>query len=256
MGRKKIDIDVEILQKKTDISVFSSNKPKISDLIRKRKFLIIGSPATNDYEVVKAFIDGGIDIVKLHLNMVHPVSKKKIGSFDEQKDKILSLVNEYPNILWGLVAGNILTNPKDFEEIDFLELSAYFDFIDLFYSSYTLHYLSMKIDKMVAIDRLLSESELRFLGKYKFFSIEAAIVPKNFYGLPLTLEDIINYRTLIELTDIPVFIPTQKLIKPSDIDFLYSIGAKGIVLGQVATSFNIETIKKTVNTFMKKINKL
>jgi len=242
-----MEIHVGEIDRKVNIG---TKKDKVSQVIKKKKFLIIGSPSTNDYSTVKAFLDGGINIIKLHLNMIHPVSKEKIYSYEKEKEKILKLVIDYPYVLWGLVPGNLLTNRQEFEEIDYSELEVFFDFIDLFYHSFTPHYLNCNLDKMVAIDRVLEKEQLEIFNKFKIFGIEASIVGKENYGLPLTLEDLLNYKSLVEKTDIPVFIPTQKKILPSDLPTLYSIGAKGLVLGQISTSFDVEQIKKTVDKFM------
>ncbi|MCS7244323.1 MAG: hypothetical protein RMJ36_06290 [Candidatus Calescibacterium sp.] len=245
-----LKIDIRIDGEKERSVLIDNKKDKISHLIKKKKFLIIASPATNDYEVVSSFVDAGVEIVKLHLNITHPVSKKKIGSYEREKENILKLVIDYPNVVWGIVPGNILTDRDSFEEIEYSQLEAFFDFIDLFYYSYTPHYLNSSLNKMVAVDRVLSKEELQELNRYKFFGIEASVVDKDFYGFPLTLKDITDYRRLIENTDIPVFIPTQKRIIPSDVSMLYSIGAKGIVLGQISTSFNIDSIKKITTQFL------
>lgn len=242
-----IEIHVDKIDRKVNVT---TKKDKVSQVIKKKKFLIIGSPATNDYSTVKAFLDGGVKIIKLHLNMTHPVSKEKIYSYEKEKEKILKLVIDYTDVLWGLVPGNLLANRQEFEEIEYSELEAFFDFIDLFYHSFTPHYLNCNLDKMVAIDKVLEKEQLEIFNKFKIFGIEASIVSKENYGLPLTLEDLINYKSLIEKTDIPVFIPTQKKILPSDIPTIYSIGAKGLVLGQISTSFDVEQIKKTVDKFM------
>lgn len=244
-----IKINLPDLNERKLANTSISRKDRLQNLMKK-KFVIIGSPSTNDPEVVKAFIEEGIEAIKLHLNMTHPVSHKKMGSYENEKQKILSLVVQYPSVVWGIVPGNLLTDKESFQEIDYSELEAFFDFIDLFYHSYTSHYLLSGLEKIVAIDKVITKEELDVFSKYKFLAIEASIVDKSFYGFPLTLKDITDYRRLIENTDIPVFIPTQKKIIPSDIKILYSIGARGIVLGQISTSFEIDKIRKTVSEFL------
>jgi len=235
---------------------WESKKQKIDNLLKKKKFFIIGSPATNDKETIESFIEGGIQAIKLHLNLTHPVSKQKIGSFEEEKDKILDILIQYPNIIWGLVPGNLITNYQDFEEVEQTELESFFDFVDLFYHSYTPYYLNLNISKMVAIDKILEKEHLQSFIRYKFFGLELAIIDKQNYGLPLTLEDIINYENIAKKTDIPVFVATQKKLKPQDIISLYNVGVKGLVLGQVVTSFQIDKIKKTVYDFLDVASKL
>lgn len=250
------DIKINIDKIKETINVSGQKKANLHEILKKKNFYIIASPSTNDPKYIKAFISEGIQAIKLHFNITHPVSNQRMGSFDQEKEKIVSLIIDYPSVIWGIVPGNLVTDKDIFEEIEFSKLEAFFDFIDLFYHSYTPHYLGASLEKMVAIDKVLSSQELDILNKYKFFGIEASIIPKENYGLPLTLQDLMQYKKLIESTDIPVFIPTQKKLKPSDVFTLYEIGAKGIVLGQISTTFDLDTIKRTVNQFLEYVAKI
>ncbi|MEN3015575.1 MAG: hypothetical protein ABDH21_05945 [bacterium] len=229
---------------------------KIQKIIQTRKFIIIGSPASNNYQVVQTFIDHGIDIIKLHLNMTHPVSNVTLSSLKEEESNIYPVISQNPQIVWGIVPGNLLTNPKSFEEIPNETLQRLFDFVDLFYYSYTAHYLKIDLPKMVAIDRVLQREELSILERMGFWGIETSIVDKNSYGLPLTLQDIINLERIVKNTTIPIFVPTQKKITPKDVRILYDIGAKGIVLGQISTSLEIDTARKIISEFVDQVQKL
>jgi len=249
----KLEINIE---KAAQSKVWESKKEKLDNLLKKKKFFIIGSPSTNDKEVIEAFIRGGVQAIKLHFNMIHPVSKQKMESYEKEKDKVIDLILQYPNVIWGIVPGNLMTNPQDFEEISTTELESFFDFVDLFYHSYTPYYLDVPISKMVAIDKVLNKEQLEPLKKYRFFAIEAAVVRSDNYGLPLTLEDIINYKAIAESTDIPVFVATQKRITPKDVITLYNIGVRGLVLGQVVTSTQKDKIQKVVYEFLEVASKL
>ncbi|MGB9638005.1 MAG: hypothetical protein ACPL1F_01730 [bacterium] len=162
---------------------------------------------------------------------------------------------ENPNITFGLVPGDIKEN---IEEINYFELESYIDFIDIFINSFTTYYLNIpkNVERVVAINRVLNKEELEILDRLKISAIEASIIDKSQYGLPLTLDDILNYSKLANNSSIPVLIPTQKHIKPKDVKILYEIGAKGLVLGGISLSLDYKELKKNLYEFINEISKL
>ena len=228
---------------------------KLVEKLRKNKFTILGSPFNSDLKLINLFIKNGIDVIKFHINITHPVSSYKFKTWEEEKENIINLAIDNPNLTIGLVPGHI--NEK-LEEIDYLELETYVDFIDIFIDSFTTHYIyvSKTIEKVVATNRILSKEETEALELFKISAIEASIINKSEYGYPLTLNDILLYSQLINNSSIPVIIPTQKLIKPKDIRVLYEIGAKGIALGGISLSTDYNQIERFLYEFMNEVSKL
>lgn len=251
---KKINLDLKIRGYDIISSAISVSK-KLGDKLKKNKFSILASPFNNDPKLVDIFIKNGINIIKFHINITHPVSNFKFKTWEEEKENIMNIILENPNITVGLVPGHVKEN---LEEINYFELESYIDFIDIFIDSFTPYYINIpkNVEKVVAVNRVLSKEELEILDFLKFSAIEASIVNKSEYALELTLEDILNYSKLINNGSIPIIIPTQKYIKPKDVKILYEIGAKGIVLGGISLSTNYEKLEKNLYEFINEVSKL
>lgn len=250
---QKITLDLKI--NNYEIPTLSLSNKKLSDRLKKNKFSILVSPFNSDLKLIDIFIKNGINIIKFHINITHPVSNYKFKNWDKEKENLINLILENPNITVGLVPGNI---KEDIEEINYIELESYIDFIDIFIDSFTTYYLNIpkNIEKVVAINRVLNKEELKILDYLKISAIEASIIDKFEYGLPLTLDDILNYSQLVNNSTIPVLIPTQKYIKPKDIKLLYEIGAKGIVLGGISLTTDYTKVEKNLYEFINEIIKL
>lgn len=251
---KKINLDLKIREYDIISSAISVSK-KLGDKLKKNRFSILVSPFNNDPKLVDIFIKNGINIIKFHINITHPVSNFKFKTWEDEKENIMNIILENPNITVGLVPGYVKEN---LEEINYFELESYIDFIDIFIDSFTIYYINIpkNVEKVVAVNRVLSKEELEVLDFFKFSAIEASIVNKSEYGLELTLDDILNYSKLINNSSIPVIIPTQKYIKPKDVKILYEIGAKGIVLGGISLSTNYEKLEKNLYEFINEVSKL
>jgi len=232
-----------------------SESKKLSYKLKKNKFSIILSPFNSDPKLLNILIKNNINIIKFHINITHPVSNYKFKSWEEEKENIINILLENPNITVGLVPGHI---KEELEEINHIELNTYIDFIDIFIDSFTTYYLGIpkSIEKVVAINRVLNKEELEVLDFLKISAVEASIIDKSEYGLKLTLKDILNYSKLVNNSPIPILIPTQKLIEPKDIKILYEIGAKGIVLGGISLTTDYENLQKELWEFINEVSKL
>lgn len=249
---KNIKLDLKVGS--YDIIPTLENK-KLSYKLKKNKFSIILSPFNSDPKLLNILIKNNINIIKFHINITHPVSNYKFTSWKEEKENIINILIENPNITVGLVPGHI---KEELEEINHIELDTYFDFIDIFIDSFTTYYLGIPkgIEKVVAINRVLNKEELEILDFLKISAIEASIIDKSEYALKLTLKDILNYSKLANNSPIPILIPTQKFIEPKDIRILYEIGAKGIVLGGISLTTYYENLQKKLYEFINEVNKL
>jgi hypothetical protein len=232
-----------------------SESKKLSYKLKKNKFSIILSPFNSDPKLLNILIKNNINIIKFHINITHPVSNYKFKSWEEEKENIINILLENPNITVGLVPGHI---KEELEEINHIELNTYVDFIDIFIDSFTTYYLGIpkNIEKVVAINRVLNKEELEILDFLKISAVEASIIDKSEYGLKLTLKDILNYSKLVNNSPIPILIPTQKLIEPKDIRILYEIGAKGIVLGGISLTTDYENLQNKLWEFINEVSKL
>ena len=89
------------------------------------------------------------------------------------------------------------------------------------------------ITKMVAINDRYTADIVTGLELLGVDVLEGSIQPGDEYGRPLSTEDLIRYRNLAGLSNLPLLIPTQKIIEPEQVGDLYRVGAKAIMIGAI-----------------------
>lgn len=80
-------------------------------------------------------------------------------------------------------------------------------------------------------------------------AIDAAIIPETQAAKNLVIGDLQNYISIIISSSLPVIIPTQRLIKPSEVAIIWDAGAKGIMLNSTVLGKNPRSFEKTIREF-------
>ena len=188
-------------------------KYRLIDQLKKSMTLIV-SLTENNPEWAKKIESAGAHSIKVHLNVLHRASKTDFKSWNEEKGKIASIPSDL-EIPVGIVPGSEITaSMEDMEEIK----RAGFDYLDIFSHHMPPEYLSIEgMNKSVAIDFRYPLERVNIIEELGAEILEASIVPPDEYRTPLTLKDISFYKYLISKLSIPVFIPTQRKIKPCQV---------------------------------------
>jgi len=106
---------------------------------------------------------------------------------------------------------------------------------------------------------VLPEREIFYLTHFwredanRISMLEASIMPPEAYGTPLTFADVATYRGLADASDVPLLIPTQKLIQPEDLRMLKGGGVGGIMIGAVVTGRSEGSIEEVTRKFRRVI---
>lgn len=229
----------------------------LKDIMKKNKFALLVSLPENNIEYAIAAMDAGADGVKVHLNVFHYASNNNYGSFEEEKDFIISVAEEVKKRgkVFGLVPGegNKFASNEDFINLKNIGV----DFI----SSYVEYapadlLLNKKFDILGAISST-SDIKSKHLDQVNIDIVECSIVSRENYRKNLMIYDIAKYAEVIKNTRKPVLIPTQKNIKAAEVKILYEIGCKGIMLGAVVFGKNdIENFKNVISNFRNEIDNL
>jgi len=198
---------------------------------------IIVSLPENTTELAEAAIDGGADALLLNV---------KKEEFAEQKKELASIVKN-TDLPVGIAAGweEHLGN-KRMNEI----LGLGFDFFNI-----GLEYLSptvMAVDKtskILALNSRFTLDEVVELSKSKFEAMDAAIIPASGLGKELVIGDLQNYISIVLSAGIPVIVPTQRSIRPSEVAILFDTGAKGMILTPVVTGTSLKHVKANTQEF-------
>jgi hypothetical protein len=80
--------------------------------------------------------------------------------------------------------------------------------------------------------------------------IEAAIIPHEGYGKPLTVADMAAYRDLHDTVDVPLVVPTQRKISADEASLITGeCGIAGLMLGAIVTGTTAHEIETVVKQF-------
>jgi len=221
--------------------------------LKDNKLRVISSLPENSYQLAKAAWENGADAVKIHINVPHRASGTLFKSFHEEKEQIEKILDESP-IPVGLVAGASIQDVlKDYDIITKYP----FDFLSLYLHDTPPEILTnKKLTCMMACDYTYLPSEIKQFRDLNVDILEASIIHPELYGTYLNSRDLLKYRELVTISDLPVIVPSQKKIRVEDVKSIAETGIKGIMLGAVVTGNTEESIKTTIAQFREEIDRL
>ena len=227
-------------------------KPLLSDLLKKQKMTLIMSMPVNDADVLRAALDNGADVVKVHVNLLHRASGNTFGTLDENRD-LLEKMLDMAQCPMGIVLGaDAETVRREAEKIGAYD----FSFISLYGHHASCNVLNAPQELMAACDNTYALDEVRAFETMGAKVLEASIMPGSEYGMPLSFRDLCRYRALVQATNLPVVVPTQRAVLPEEVAALQQTGVKGLMIGAVVTGETAVSVGKSVAAFRKAIDRL
>lgn len=208
--------------------------------------LIVSLPA-NSPDLARAAADGGADALKVHLHVRHDASGTQFGSLAEERvdlERILGL-----GLPTGIVpgAGSQLPAPEEMRELAAMGL----DFFDLYLHdtpAWLVGFVGMT--RAVAISSLAQCDQLGSLEAMGFELIEAAVVPHEGYGRPLSVADLAAYRQVRAATKLPIIVPTQRAIRPEEAPILLrETGVNAVMIGAIVTGRESTSLRAATERF-------
>jgi hypothetical protein len=214
--------------------------PKLIDLLNKNKMTLIVALSKNDPESAEAAIKGGADALQLHINF------HDIGDFKNEKEN-LSRVLELSSLPVGVFPGaKKHAAQKEMEEM----IKMGFDFFSVEIEQIPSFMSQIKgISKVLALGSRFTIDVVLGVGKYGADAVDAAIIPSTGYGKDLVVGDLQNYISIVISAGIPVIIPTQRSIRPSEVAIIADAGAKGLMLTSVVTGTTSKHVRERVQEF-------
>ncbi|OGC25488.1 hypothetical protein A2291_03295 [candidate division WOR-1 bacterium RIFOXYB2_FULL_42_35] len=213
---------------------------RINKLLSDNKLTLIIALPKNDLELAEAAVRGGADALQFHVNITG------FAGFAEEKENLQALVRQI-KVPLGLSFGyNAETSEAEIKEIKKLG----FDFF-----SVRMKLLPDYLRKIRGIGRIVTlHSDFIFedlvnLDKIGADALDAAIVPSHGQGKDMVVGDLQNYISIVLAAGVPVIIPTQKDIRPSEVPIVADTGAKGLLLTPVVTGTTAQHIEKNVREF-------
>ena len=221
---------------------------RFKDLIETNPFSLVVSLPANDLDLAKAALDGGAQAVKVHCNVWHRASGHTFGTYDDNRKFLKDLIKLCGDIPVGLVPGgeDAFITPDERLELEDAGLA--------FFSAYSHHLPchmmeSTKLTKMVAIDSTYTANTLDAVRQSAIDVLECSVQPGENYGTNLNYADILRYSDIVEKTDKPCLIPTQRHIRPGEISHLKRAGCKAIMIGAIVmgkepTAADVEAVTR------------
>ena len=214
--------------------------PKLIELFNKNKMTIIVSLPENRVELAQAAIAGGADALQLDLKL------GEFKEFEEEQQYLEEIVND-SSVPVGISAGW----EKHLKKMQMHKiLGMGFDFLNIGIEYLSPSVLAVdKVSKILTLNSRYALDDVVQLSQSKFEAMDAAIIPTSGWGKDLVVGDLQNYISIVLSAGIPVIIPTQRLIRPSEVAIIADTGARGILVTPVVTGSSPKHIKQNVQEF-------
>lgn len=225
-------------------------------LLKRDKMTLIVSLPKNDVKLAEAAIKGGADALKIHINVAHKASGNSFGSIDEEMESLKEIVSlcKENHLPIGIVAGASDNIPME-------EITKSMELGISFLSLYDKHMNPLVLQqdglyKMLAIN---DEYRIEWVKVYDSLPIdvlECSIMDPDTYGTPLTMREILQYKSIREATEKPIVIPTQRAITPEQSKVLWDIGINGIMIGAIVIGEEANKIYEVTKEFKQVIDNM
>lgn len=220
---------------------------RLIDLIGNNKLTLIVALPENDLEMAEAAFAAGAEALQLPLNM------REFNTLEQERATIKKIMKIIEAPL-GLFIGN----DKDLHESELQEIEKLgFDYLCIGIEHLSPTVLkSKKLSKILALNSRYTLDELIELSHNNFQALDAAIIPSSDPETDLVVGDLQNYISIILSANLPVIIPTQRQIRPSEVPIIADTGAKGLMLTQTVLGTTAKHIADAVGKFKTAIDEL
>lgn len=230
------------------------NELSLETLLNEQKMTLAVSIPKNIPTLAKAAMKTGADAIKMHVNVEHWASGNSFGNAESYESEFREIRSQFSGPL-GIVPGG------SFEAIKKAELEKLTKLGFDYFSIYAHHMPSWMLgldeyEKTFAITGEYSIDSIQKIKDFGITAIETSIIQAAEYGSPLTFRDVLAYQNIVQSTDVPIIVPSQRLLVPSDIPLLYQAGVRSVMLGAVVIGQTEESIEKAVSSFRNEIDKL
>lgn len=211
--------------------------------------LIVSLPQ-NSVELAQAAVDGGADLLKVHMNVAHAASGTVFGDFSQEAAAVREIIKAV-DIPVGLMPGADFNALPTFDELKTLADDG-LDFVDIYTHHMPLWFIDLPLKLVLAFDSFDNFVEPVYYTTHmwwppdananRIWMAEGSIFGKDEYGQPFTYHDFRRLRILQEYVDVPLVVPTQKAITPADAVWLKRTGTGALMIGAVVTGLTAESL--------------
>ena len=193
-------------------------------------FLVLVSPPKNDPALVAAAFAAGVDGAKCHLNVDHRASGRHFGSWTEEAGRVREMVAAAAGPMGVMPGAGTLPTRREFGEMQ----AAGLDFFDIYASDMPAWMWELPMTRMIAVGHGQGPEDAVALESQGMHVLEASVVDPAGYGQPLTAADLEGYRALCDAVSVPVMVPSQRGLVPTDLARLAECGVAAVLLGTLS----------------------
>lgn len=229
---------------------------KILENFRQNNLTLIVSLPQNSPEMALAALEGGAHALKVHLNLSHPAAGVKFGTFAEEQQNLSEIISlaQKKNIPVGVVLGKKgKVSPVELS----LMVEMGIDFFDVFLNDMEDWLWGVEgLSRMVGIPDHYLLDDLTLIENKGAHLIKASVVSHKGYGKRLTIGDLKKYIEISNLVNLPVVVPSQRIIRLDEVPSIWDTGVKGIMIGALVTGLTASSVQKTTADFRSIIDNL
>lgn len=224
--------------------------PRLLELLQSDRPTLCISLIENSAKLAKAVQEAGADGLKVHTNLFHSPSGTNIPSLEREADRLRELL-ETVRIPVGIVPrGRPGTTRAEVETLR--EMG--FDFIDLYSKNVSPQILIVEgITKWIAPTPDYTPEMLAVLAYHpRIDVIEAAFLPVETFGAPLSFDDIVRLQVGLKAlseSSKPLVMPTDRALTTADLPALREIGISNYLLGYAVTGSDEASICTATASF-------
>lgn len=218
----------------------------MSHFLDTEKFLLFGDLYSNSKELAIACEESGVDAIVFHLNQDLGGGVRFAG-LEIEEDSIRDSLSVL-KVPTGIAIGDtrILQN-DDWEAI----ANMGFTFVNMFAHQLPIFvWDDTRIAKVVSIGPGYILEQVKALSELESVSaIVAALTPNQGLGQPFTMLDGTTLKLITSLSCKPVFVPTQRYIRPRDLVSIKKMGCKGLIITTTAYGDTPQSCRDNISNY-------
>ena len=221
-----------------------------------RPMALIASLPKNDPALAEAALEGGADVLKVHINLHHHASGTHFGTLDKERaaiEKIVAIAGDKPV---GIVPGST----PDIEDSTFSALPGLgISFISLYLRHARVGALPPinQIDRMLALSYEDSCDVIDSLDRLPIQVCEVSIMHPDSYNEPFTYHDLARIAFISKHTHhLPLVLPTQHKVPPSAVEDLLQVGVAAVMIGAIVAGDTPEQWRRVSGEFRQKMDEV
>lgn len=218
--------------------------------LQNNKFSVVVALPSNDLDLVQAALEGGADALKINCNVYNRASGKTFGDYATIRpflQEVIAMAGEAPV---GISPGGAEAFISEIEKDDAVAMGLSFFTAR---ASVLPRYMMQEphLTKTIMLGNDYTNEVADGIAHSLVDVVECSIQPACNYGTPMVYEDVLRYGALVQRTQKPCLVTTQRAIVPADIALLHQVGCKAIMLGAVVLGKTPtpEQLKETVRSY-------